>query len=74
MASSIPSPLGPSSPRAPRAPKPWSTQKPPQSPELPEPLSIEAPPSPQSAEEGYQKDLVPTRIWTADPWVMRPVW
>ena len=28
----------------------------------------------QSAEEGYQKDLVPTRIWTADPWVMRPVW
>ena len=28
----------------------------------------------QSAEEGYQKDLVPTQVWTADPWIMRPVW
>ena len=27
----------------------------------------------QSAEEGYQKDLVPTRVWTVDPWNMNPV-
>ena len=39
-----------------------------------EAVLLVASPTSQSAEEGYQKDLVPTQIWTAEPWFMRPVW